>query len=76
MVTGSAGILAFIFGCILIHLAIMINSKFNENISRSNESDLSIQELMGSMYTNNESKEKKCFAEMGSVIPENPAYTI
>lgn len=64
MVTGSAGILAFIFGCILIHLAIMINSKFNQNTSKSNESDLSIQELIGSVYTDYESNEKKCFAEM------------
>ncbi|XP_060584448.1 uncharacterized protein LOC132740546 [Ruditapes philippinarum] len=50
MVTGSAGILAFIFGCILIHIAILINNKFNTERMCSDKDDLSIQEQLSFMY--------------------------
>ncbi|XP_045199512.2 uncharacterized protein LOC123553869 [Mercenaria mercenaria] len=40
MVTGSAGILAFIFGCILIHLATLINSKINQEKCNDGENDI------------------------------------
>lgn len=53
MVTGSAGILAFVFGCILIHLAILINNKI-----RQDKEDLSIQELVSSM--DNHFEKKSC----------------
>lgn len=67
MVTGSAGILAFIFGCILIHLAILINHKIDQEKYSDGENDLSIQEQLSSIYRNFEYPEKKKFSEVYNI---------
>ena len=51
MVTGSAGILAFVFGCVLIHLAILINSKIKQRRYSDDETEISIDEQVSEMYT-------------------------
>lgn len=48
MVTGSSGILGFVFGCILIHLAILINNKVNH--CEEGEDDQPLHEKIHSMY--------------------------
>lgn len=54
MVTGSAGILAFIFGCILIHLAILISSKINRSKHEDSEDDLLVQRKISSAIYDDE----------------------
>ncbi|KAL4220416.1 hypothetical protein ACF0H5_020819 [Mactra antiquata] len=46
MITGSTGILAFIFGCILIHLAILINQKVLDEKYRDENEDEEFKEKL------------------------------